>query len=716
MNNDRLTSHSWPKISVVTPSYNQGKYIEETIASVLGQNYPNLEYIIIDGGSTDETLSVIDIYSSQIYYFVSEADNGQSHAINKGFAKATGDILCWLNSDDQFAPDALWSVALAFQKSQADIVAGICEVYENNNLVHRHFTSCQDGQLPLAEMLDLENGWNAGQFFYQPEVFFSRELWERSGAHVNEACFYSMDYELWCRFALNNATLVGIGAPLVYFRSHEEQKTAAESEFKKELVKVRDQFVNEHNIDWQDSKRPTVNWARKLKVALVNDIGYRYGAGTAQLRIAGAFDLAGQEVSVFNLLAYNDRPKYIELQQQIKAFSPDIVIFGNLHAVEPENIDFLVAIEQQYSTFWLTHDFWLFTGRCPYTSGCEKLNTGCDASCPTKESYPVIGEHQISFSWQNKRQFLTNATQFSLLANSSWSAEVSRNSLPNTSQVAVQNIRLGVPIDIFKVKDKHECKAALSIANNSVAIAFSVSSLSDERKGGSLLINALQELTDIDLTLILIGRLDKTVALDNVNIVELGYIEDNGQLVTALNAADIYVGPSSEETFGQVFIEAALCGVPSIGFDATGVKDAIEHGVTGIKVKNRSAHSLASSIRELAINSELREQISFTAPIYARAFYSLEGSYRSFFNVLDKQGLLDKFGVAHKISLAKFSSLVINESQGWADLTFKQKINVLLRRFVDKAIGVLPSNLTSIVRQALPKSLERMIMSWLIGR
>ena len=126
-----MSEIQFPRISVVTPSFNQGKYIRETIESVLSQNYPNLEYIVIDGGSTDSTLAVIDDYVDRLNYFVSEKDNGQSHAINKGFAQATGDIFCWLNSDDQFAPNALWSMAIAFYTNRTDLVAGICEIYES---------------------------------------------------------------------------------------------------------------------------------------------------------------------------------------------------------------------------------------------------------------------------------------------------------------------------------------------------------------------------------------------------------------------------------------------------------------------------------------------------------------------------------------------------------------------------------------------------------
>ena len=104
----------WPKISVVTPSYNQGQFIEQTIRSVLLQGYPNLEFIIIDGGSDDNTLEIIRKYENWLTYWVSEPDRGQSHAINKGIRRATGEILLWLNSDDLVLPDAFNTVVSKF--------------------------------------------------------------------------------------------------------------------------------------------------------------------------------------------------------------------------------------------------------------------------------------------------------------------------------------------------------------------------------------------------------------------------------------------------------------------------------------------------------------------------------------------------------------------------------------------------------------------------
>ena len=149
----------WPKISIVTASYNQGKYIEDTVLSVLLQNYPNTEHIVIDAVSTDNTSEVLERYKDRLAKVVIEPDNGQSNAINKGMRLATGDILTWLNSDDMLAPGALAAVAMAFDRSQADIVAGLCDLYKDGIHVMSHLTSCPNGPLDVKQVLETAHYW-----------------------------------------------------------------------------------------------------------------------------------------------------------------------------------------------------------------------------------------------------------------------------------------------------------------------------------------------------------------------------------------------------------------------------------------------------------------------------------------------------------------------------------------------------------------------------
>jgi glycosyltransferase involved in cell wall biosynthesis len=248
------TGRPWPKISVITVTRNQGEYLEETIRSVLMQGYPNLEYIVLDGCSTDNTLEVLDRYRKDLTFCVSEPDSGQANALNKGFDKATGDILAWLNSDDCYLPFALFRVALAFDLYKTDLVVGGCQLRKDFSLsaFRTHHSAFRYGEvtdLPLERLLDIENCWQKGEFFYQPEVFWTQDIWNRVGSRLREDLFYSMDYELWVRMAKEGAKLLHIPDALALYRVHERQKTFGdEPPFLHELKAVAEKLKKDYRV------------------------------------------------------------------------------------------------------------------------------------------------------------------------------------------------------------------------------------------------------------------------------------------------------------------------------------------------------------------------------------------------------------------------------------------------------------------------------------
>lgn len=224
-----FTPGEWPRISVVTVSYNQSSYLRDCLDSVLGQNYPNLDFIVIDGGSTDGSREILESYRHRLSHLVIEPDRGQSHALNKGFQLATGDVLTWLCSDDRLEPEALEAVARVRFSQHCDIVVGGCRVIDGAGQTKLiHYSGFHRGCLsPLSfgDMASFTSTWQKGLYFYQPELFFSRDLWIRAGAHVKEHLHYAMDYELFLRFGLSGARLYAVDQVLASSRQHDDQKT-----------------------------------------------------------------------------------------------------------------------------------------------------------------------------------------------------------------------------------------------------------------------------------------------------------------------------------------------------------------------------------------------------------------------------------------------------------------------------------------------------------
>ena len=213
---------SWPWISVVTPSFNQAEYIEETIRSILLQGYPNLEYIVMDGGSTDSSAAIIKKYSPWLTYWTSEPDGGQSDAINRGLKRASGDFATWINSDDLLCKNALVKHASRIGFAPNTVYVGNC-IYmdETGNVLFLHRGKVQS----LEDLLRVNTVWNGAQgHIVQPEVMFSRELYHNVGG-LDCNNHFTMDYDLWGKFFLAGATFQYTNIPFGMFRQHAKQKT-----------------------------------------------------------------------------------------------------------------------------------------------------------------------------------------------------------------------------------------------------------------------------------------------------------------------------------------------------------------------------------------------------------------------------------------------------------------------------------------------------------
>lgn len=228
---------NYPKISIITPSFNQGNFIEETIRSVLLQNYPNLEYILIDGGSTDNSLKIINKYSAYFDFWVSEKDSGQSQAINKGLLKATGEIMTWINSDDILMPNTLHQVAEIFNNNKdISLVHGKSILFKENSW----------SKIIGANNSYKNNNYLATPSFPQPSTFFKSEV--LSLGLLNENLHYGMDYDLFVRISLCYKTKY-INSIWSKYRIHETSKTNQTSiSFAIDRQNIMSKVINSFNF------------------------------------------------------------------------------------------------------------------------------------------------------------------------------------------------------------------------------------------------------------------------------------------------------------------------------------------------------------------------------------------------------------------------------------------------------------------------------------
>lgn len=226
-----------PKISLILPCYNMEKYIDDTLKSITNQNYPNLELIVMDGGSKDKTLEIIDRYRDKIHTLISEKDNGQYSAIVKGFEIATGDIFCWLNADDISFPWTFRTVAAVFfERKEIQWLSGISSFLNEDGSIKKMYNN-----VAAKPRRAIQNGWfRKGGYGYlmQETMFWTRDLWVKSGG-LNLKYKLAADYALWVSFS-KHADLWSINIPLSAFRLRNSSRSL---EFEAIYLKEVDEVI-----------------------------------------------------------------------------------------------------------------------------------------------------------------------------------------------------------------------------------------------------------------------------------------------------------------------------------------------------------------------------------------------------------------------------------------------------------------------------------------
>jgi len=267
------TNQSWPRITVVTPSYQQADFLEATLRSVLEQDYPNLQYGVVDGGSTDGSADIIERYRGRLDFAIIEPDDGQTHAINKGLRLADGDIVCYLNSDDTFMPGALHTVGRFFRDHPDEHwLMGDCLFIDSGGAF------CSDPEFGRSRMVataleGLSHALIRDRDFCmpQPSIFWRRSLTDRLGL-FDETLQYTFDYEMWCRFLADGHTPTVIHEALSTYRLHTASKTCAlRHKMLSDHITVEARYANQLPVADRIRLMRSVDYRRRQLLALTAD-------------------------------------------------------------------------------------------------------------------------------------------------------------------------------------------------------------------------------------------------------------------------------------------------------------------------------------------------------------------------------------------------------------------------------------------------------------
>ncbi len=313
------------RISIITPSYNQAAYLEKTIQSIISQGYDDLEYILIDGGSNDGSLEIIEKYKEHFAFWVSEKDEGQSHAINKGFEKATGDIITWINSDDQLTPNTLHQIAAEFEK---DTTKETFIVHGKTILFGENMT---DKEFGASATHFLERSL-AGLPFPQPSSFFRKELISKYG-NLKKEFHFGMDYEFFVPVFLNKKSIYIDGIFSKYLYHTESKSLTQQSGFARDYAKIFSKilrsFEKSKNIHHQKIVKNILSKFKELDFysdTNSNDIfEIKNNFTEKQLHLAFCYNLLNQLIFYYEAIETTNKTEQAQSWKEVRKITSYLV-------------------------------------------------------------------------------------------------------------------------------------------------------------------------------------------------------------------------------------------------------------------------------------------------------------------------------------------------------------------------------------------------------
>jgi glycosyltransferase involved in cell wall biosynthesis len=367
-----------------------------------------------------------------------------------------------------------------------------------------------------------------------------------------------------------------------------------------------------------------------MRVLFINDVGFQFGAGTAHLRQIQSLLLMGQEVAAFccyqgveeqraafgrmpppgwlglrefRNLHWERKPPEASINSEIveaaRELRPDAVVVGNLHAAQWP-VTLLPALKEAgLPVVAFMHDGYYTSGRCAYPGECRLYETGCDETCPTPDEYPALEPEKIPAAWRLRRQIFSGAQGVALAANSQWTLDMARRSLPDVRHSSV--LYYGVDERLFKRIDRGVARRLLGVPENRPVIVAGAVSLGDRRKGGQALKQVITALGG-EAHFLVFGH----AAAQLGDVQDTGYFHDFRRMPLVYSAADIFLGTSLEEAFGQTYCEAAACGLPIVGFRVGGVPEVARHDLNARLLDAGDVDGIVRELRTLMADASAR--------------------------------------------------------------------------------------------------------------
>lgn len=369
-----------------------------------------------------------------------------------------------------------------------------------------------------------------------------------------------------------------------------------------------------------------------MHVVMVSDNETRGGAGAAAGRLADGLAAAGVRVTrlvgrtdpgphswaTVRLTSEQGLPRRLlrkvlpavgdwrdgrdalrELDTRLTELRPDVINLHNIHSIghvlySHFPVSAVDRCTRHAPVVWTMHDQWSYTGRCGYAFDCRKFLTGCDRRCPTPHEQPQLAPGKIAGAWAAKKRILDSHPRLVAVAPSRWMAAEATAGLWAGHRVEV--IPNGLPLDVYRPFDPRAARAALRLPDGAPVLVAVAEDLTERRKGGRLLVDALAHTRRRPLTVLTLGKQPLPSVPDGVTAVHLGYLSSERLTALTYSAGDLFVHPALADNLPNVFLEAFACGLPAVGFPVTGMTDLIRPGITGWFAADVSAPALAVAI------------------------------------------------------------------------------------------------------------------------